>query len=91
MIWLNNYTSSFGLSDHSLVEKDKNIATKAAIFLGADVIERHFTILDSNKTKDGPVSITPDLLKDISSFTNLSKQQQEQELKNLMPNWSEVI
>ena len=41
------------------VNKDKNFSSCAAIYYGAEIIERHMTILDSNLTKDGPVSINP--------------------------------
>ena len=57
-----------GFSDHSPVNKDKNFSSCAAIYYGAEIIERHMTILDSNLTKDGPVSINP---KDIVVLKNL--------------------
>ena len=41
-----------------------------ACYLGAKLIERHFTILPENKTKDGPVSINNEKqLSDLISFS----------------------
>jgi N,N'-diacetyllegionaminate synthase len=68
MQFLKKFTPSVGFSDHSLVARDGIKASVAAIALGADVIERHFTILEVDKTKDGPVSITPKHLKELVQF-----------------------
>lgn len=74
--WLRQFTDSVGLSDHTLVEKDGLKASFAALYYGADVIERHFTILDKEKTKDGPISINPDELKELLEFSKLKKEEQ---------------
>ena len=39
--WLKNFTNSVGFSDHSLVVRDKVAAAKAAIYIGASIVERH--------------------------------------------------
>ena len=91
MIWLKKYSNNIGLSDHSHVKTDGIIATKIAIFLGANVIERHFTILDEDKTKDGPVSITPDMLRKILEFSKLSHSDQELNLKEDLPGWEDIL
>ena len=71
-----------GFSDHSLgFGKFKNFATKVAIYKGASVVERHITILDKDKTKDGPVSIRPEDIKEIISFSNLNESDQKIYLK----------
>ena len=80
--FLNNLTGNFGFSDHSSTEKEPLIASKLALFHGAKVIERHFTILKSNETKDGPVSINPSELKDLVLFSKLNKEEQLNDLKN---------
>ena len=41
------------------IEKNSHIASLASVLNGANIIERHFTILDRKKTKDGVVSINP--------------------------------
>ena len=40
-----------------------------------DFIEKHFTILDKNKSKDGPVSVNPSQLKELSNLTKFSHNQ----------------
>ena len=55
--WLKNFSKQVGFSDHSLVSRDSIFPSLAAIAFGAELIERHFTVLDANETKDGPVSI----------------------------------
>jgi N,N'-diacetyllegionaminate synthase len=57
MEYLRHFTPSVGLSDHSLVSRDGVKAALAAIHLGAEVIERHFTILPPEASRDGKVSI----------------------------------
>ena len=91
MIWLKKYSEKIGLSDHSHVKTDGIIASKIAIFLGANVIERHFTILDEDKTKDGPVSITPKLLREIQDFSKLSHSDQELNIKENLPDWENIL
>ena len=49
------------------------IASYAAIYNGASLIERHFTILPKDKTKDGKVSINPSDIKDLFKFYRLAK------------------
>ncbi len=71
--WLRKFSSSVGFSDHSLVERDGLKASIAAIFYGADVVERHFTILPADQSKDGPVSINPQQLKELATFANMPK------------------
>ena len=39
--------------------------------MGAKVVEKHFTILPKNQTKDGPVSANPDELKSISKICKM--------------------
>ena len=36
------------------------LASKASIYYGAKIIEKHMTILDKSQTKDGIVSILPE-------------------------------
>ena len=69
MNWLRKYSKKIGFSDHSLVERDGIIASKVALSQGAEVIERHFTVLDKDKSKDGPVSINKSLLKELVEFS----------------------
>jgi len=79
--WLRQFASYVGFSDHTLIERDGLKASFAALYFGADVIERHFTVLDRTETKDGPVSINPDELKELVNFSQLDKKEQEKYIK----------
>ena len=69
-----------GLSDHSNPHEDKLLSSKLAIFQGIDVLERHFTILDINDTRDGKVSVTPKMMSSLRKFSKMSKEDQYREL-----------
>jgi sialic acid synthase SpsE len=60
---------SIGYSDHSNPYEDGLLIPKLAIFSGADILERHFTILDEKDTRDGKVSITPEMAKELKEFS----------------------
>jgi len=72
--FLKKFNDKVGISDHSNPEINKNLIPAVAFYLGVDCIEKHFTILDKDKTKDGPVSANPNQLKEI---VNLSKSNKE--------------
>lgn len=91
MEWLTQFTGSVGWSDHTLVARDGITAAKVALTLGADYVERHFTILPSDKTKDGPVSITPALLKELSTFAKLAKDDQRSQVEREIPRWRTLV
>ena len=57
-------------SDHTLVERDGIKAAAVALHLGANVVERHFTILPADQTKDGPVSVNPGQLKTLCDLAH---------------------
>lgn len=90
MEWLRQYTPEIGWSDHTLVARDGLKAAKVASALGADYIERHFTVLPSEKTKDGPVSITPEMLAELREFVDLPREEQMELVKKDIPEF-EVI
>lgn len=80
--FLKKFSKKVGFSDHSLGHvKNKNLASMAAIYMGAEYIERHITILDKEKTKDGKVSIKPEDIKTLKKFSILPKKEQLQYLK----------
>jgi N,N'-diacetyllegionaminate synthase len=70
--YLRQFTPSVGFSDHSLVARDGLKASVAAMAMGADVVERHFTVLPSDGSRDGPVSINPAQLKELVAFSKMS-------------------
>ncbi len=71
LAYLRQFTPSVGLSDHTLVSRDGIKASVAALSLGAEVIERHFTLLGPQDTRDGPVSIRPEELKALVAFSKM--------------------
>lgn len=91
MSWLKRFTPLVGWSDHTLVDRDGIKAAMVAIMLGADHVERHFTILPADKTKDGPVSITPSMLKELSGFSKLSKDEQKELVEKTIPDWEIML
>ena len=91
MEWLRQFTPEVGWSDHTLVPRDGIKAAKTAFMLGADYVERHFTILPVDKTKDGPVSLTPALLKELSDFRKLSKDEQKKIIEKEIPGWQIML
>lgn len=89
--WLRQFTESVGWSDHTLVERDGLRAAKAAIALGAQWIERHFTVLTKERTKDGPVSIQPEHLRELREFSLLPHRDQQRITREEVPNWDEIV
>ena len=91
MDWLRRFTPTVGWSDHTLVSRDGIKVAKTAIMLGADYIERHFTVLEADKTKDGPVSINPAQLKELSSFAKLSQEEWKKIVDKEIPDWKVML
>ncbi len=91
MDYLRKFTDQVGLSDHSLVSRDGVKAALAAIYLGATALERHFTILSPEETKDGKVSIDKTDLEEIVSFSNLSKPDQKSYIGEHIPEFDSMI
>lgn len=73
---LKNLTSNYGYSDHSASGEDGLYPIYVSIIKGVRVIEKHFTILDVDSTRDGKVSATVADLKKIVDFSNLNKNEQ---------------
>lgn len=91
MEYLRRFTPSVGLSDHTLVSRDGIKASLAALSLGAQVIERHFTVLGPEATKDGPVSIRPTELKALVDFSRLSQQEMQEIVAREIPELPEML
>jgi len=91
MQYLRQFVNKVGWSDHSLVNRDGIKGTLAAIYYGADIIERHFTILDADQTKDGPVSILPKHIKELKFFSNLKKDEQKKYLEQKLPDFKQTL
>jgi len=91
MRFLQKFTPSVGLSDHTLVERDGIQASIVAMCLGADVIERHFTLLGKDETKDGPVSIRPEELKALVQFSRLDSDELQEYVEREIPAWVQMV
>jgi N,N'-diacetyllegionaminate synthase len=91
MSYLRRFTSKVGYSDHSHVQTTQLWASKIALALGASCIERHFTVLDSDKTKDGPVSIMPHQLKELNDFAKLTRFEMMEIIKRDYPEWEQTL
>lgn len=89
--YLKKYSKNVGYSDHSSSKgKFKNLASMAAIFFGAKIIERHIRILDIHESKDGPVSIEPKDINEVINFSKLTKSDQKLFLKDYGLNFNLV-
>lgn len=73
--FLRRLTRSVGFSDHSLVARDGIKASAVALLQGADVVERHFTVLPPEGTRDGPVSINPKQLRELVRLARMERVQ----------------
>ena len=91
MDYLRRYTKNVGYSDHTKVEETEVIASKIALALGASCIERHFTILERDQTRDGPVSINPSELKELSDFAKLSRPKMISLINEEYPEWEKTL
>ena len=91
MDYLRRYTKNVGYSDHTKVEETEVIASKIALALGASCIERHFTILERDQTRDGPVSINPSELKELTDFAKLSRPEMIKQINAEYPEWEQTL
>jgi len=87
MSFLRRFSTHVGFSDHSHVEQTGLLASKAALALGATVIERHYTVLGKDETRDGPVSVNTEQLAELRRFADLNRFQRMAELNQIFPDW----
>jgi sialic acid synthase SpsE len=91
MHWLRRFSPTVGFSDHTRTEDTGLRASCAALALGADVIERHFTVLAPGDTRDGPVSIDPSQLAELRAFADLDRPERVERLAAVWPGWDEAL
>jgi sialic acid synthase SpsE len=87
MSYLRRFSSRVGFSDHTLTSRDGVAASKIAFALGADVVERHFTLLEPDQTKDGPVSINGEQLVDLRAFADRPRADRMEIVRRTWPDW----
>ena len=86
-----NNSKNVGFSDHSSSDLNPNLASMLAIYHGASIIERHYSILPKDQTKDGPVSINEENLNQLSEFSFFNKEQQFLEFEKIGVNPDEFF
>jgi len=89
--YLRQFTPSVGFSDHSLVARDGIKASVAAMAAGAEVVERHYTVLAPDQSRDGPVSINPAQLKELVEFSKMSTEELQDYVKREIPEFEAMI
>lgn len=89
--YLRKFTPSVGFSDHSLVARDGIKASAVALHLGADVIERHFTVLGPEDSRDGPVSINPEQLARLVKVARMDPEERSDWIAREVGDFSEMI
>jgi N,N'-diacetyllegionaminate synthase len=89
--YLKKLSPHAGFSDHTLVSRDGIKAAAAALYYGAEIIERHFTILGADQTKDGPVSISPNLLKELVGLAHMNKEDLKKYIEERVPEFETMI
>lgn len=82
MLALKIFGFNIGYSDHTSPLTTSLFASKLAIFYGAKYIERHFTVLSKDATKDGVVSINGNELKELFEFSKLTFTEQSNYLRS---------
>ena len=68
--YLKTLVKKVGLSDHSDYSENKLDILKWSVCKNIDFVERHFTILGKDETKDGRVSLNPTELKEAVQICN---------------------
>ncbi len=91
MSLLRRFTPRIGWSDHSKPADTELWASKIALALGADCIERHYTVLDRSETKDGPVSITPAELAELRAFADRPRPERMAIVRRDYPAWEQAL
>lgn len=81
--FLRKINNKVGFSDHSNPDKYGNVLALVALSKGIEVIERHFTILKKEKTKDGVVSVNFEQLKKLVNLSKETKSELNLRLKKI--------
>lgn len=90
MVNLSSFGYSIGYSDHTEVYDEsgnvldtRNFAAFCAINFGATIIERHFSILKPEETKDGRISINAEDLRELKKFSKMDNNDKRSYLHRL--------
>jgi N,N'-diacetyllegionaminate synthase len=88
---LRRFTPRVGYSDHTTPADTGLLASKAALALGATALERHFRVLGADQSKDGPVSVTPAMLRELRAFADLPRPERMARLRTEFPGWEDAL
>ena len=72
---------SVGFSDHSKTEASGINLSVASLLFNVDYIERHFTIINRDATKDGVVSLKPN---ELAQLVKLAKNKDKNEIQKFI-------
>ena len=89
--YLKTLTKNVGISDHSDPEKTGYKLCVGAVNLGANIVEKHFTILGKDQTKDGPVSVNQKQLKELVEIVNLDDEDRNNYIKLNIPEYEKML
>ena len=87
MGWLRGVVPRVGFSDHTKPAETGLRASMLALAEGAEVLERHFTVLEPSATRDGPVSVSPSQLAALRDFADLDAASRRERLAESWPEW----
>ena len=79
--YLRSLHKSVGFSDHSKTEASGINLSVASLLFNVDYIERHFTIINRDATKDGVVSLKPN---ELAQLVKLAKNKDKNEIQKFI-------
>jgi N,N'-diacetyllegionaminate synthase len=91
MTFLRRFAPRVGYSDHTAPAETGLAASKLALALGATCLERHFTVLGADETRDGPVSVTPGMLRELRAFADLPRPERMARIARDHPDWERML
>ena len=89
--YLKKLTKNVGISDHSDPEKTGFKLSIGAVEMGASLVEKHFTILEKNQTRDGAVSVNVKQLKELVNLVNMEDQDRKDYIQKYIPEFKEML
>jgi N,N'-diacetyllegionaminate synthase len=89
--YLKGLCPAVGISDHSNPEIHGSKLTAGALLMGATIVEKHFTILPKDKTRDGPVSANPKQLRELVRLAGMTKSELQSHVKSEVPEFDAML
>ena len=89
--YLRELCPAVGLSDHSNPERDGEKMSAAGLLKGARIIEKHFTVLPKDKTRDGPVSANFEQLKRLVELSRLPPDDLRAYVRERVPEYETML